>query len=215
MGGNQTGSKDQVPGFIPVLEEKLGIRVSSVELIKRSNSCFSNSTGKKMLPYLRISVIGEMYYDLVTNPGQGLLKDRYFAKVRDLWREYLESSGSDKDECYDSKMYIGISSFDNSCYAEFAKTEKGRVEEYLVGCFGIKPKKIYSSSLPGITVVFETSDYMRLELADKTADIQKDIIEIAEDFVGRKYGPLMCRLNVSVMHPKMDNYNSYGLSRED
>jgi hypothetical protein len=47
MGGNQSGSKDQVPGFIPVLEEKLGIRVSSVELIKRSNSCFS--TGSTVL----------------------------------------------------------------------------------------------------------------------------------------------------------------------
>ena len=180
-GNNQSGRKDQVPGFIPVLEENLGIRVSSVELIKRSNSCFS--TGKKIIPYLRISVIGEVYYDI--------------------------------DDCYDSKMYIGISSFDNSCFAEFAKTQKARVEEYFVNRFGVRPKKIYSSSLPGITVVYEMSDYKSLELADKTSDIQKDIIEIAKDYVDRKYGPLMCRLNVSIMHPKMDNYNSYGLSRED
>ena len=213
MDGNQSGSKDQVPGFIPVLEEKLGIRVSFVELIKRSNSCFS--TGKKIIPYLRISVIGEVYYELVTNPSQGLLNDRYFAKVRDLWREYIESTGADIDDCYDSKMYIGISSFDNSCFAEFAKTQKARVEEYFVNRFGVRPKKIYSSSLPGITVVYEMSDYKSLELADKTPDIQKDIIEIAKDYVDRKYGPLMCRLNVSIMHPKMDNYNSYGLSRED
>ena len=132
-----------------------------------------------------------------------------------MWREYVEAKGYDKKDYYDSKLYIGISSYDNWCFADFAKTQKDAVEKYLIKTFGVIPRKVYSSSMPGMTVVFETADYERLGIKDKTPEIQSVIIELAKEYVTQKYCPMMCRFNVTVTHPDMSDYNGYFLARED
>ena len=209
----KNGTKIFENDFIPVLEKELGIKAESVEIMLRSCSCFAD--GNKIVPYLSIRVIGEIYYDLVTSPNQGLAKEEYFLKIRTLWREYVEAKGYDKNDYYDSKLYIGISSYDNKCFEDFAKNQKDAVERYLVNAYGVSPRKVYSSSMPGLIIVYETADYERLGLQEKTPAIQNAIIGLAKEYVTQKYGSLMCRLNVTVKHPDMTDYNGYFLSRED
>lgn len=212
--------KSYINGFIPMLKEKFGIDAAEVVLLDRSKSCFAYSTLKgktSKVPYLSIVAYDRSYEEIIETKNSGLVNDKYYRPIRDAFREYAESENMNIEECYDRKMYIGTSNYDDRCYKEFAYKQKDIVRSYLETKLGKAPYKIYASSMPSVNIVYETKDYNDLNLCDEALSrtVCTEIMSLATRFVESKYGRLVCHFHVNIFHPGMDNYNGYGLARED
>lgn len=217
-GGEARDNRLHVSDFIPVLKDKLGIEAPDVWIMKRSDSVFAAGKKHKTVPYLEIKAKHSDYEKIICDyRPQGLVNEDYYQKISAVWFDYVSSKYEDYGEYYDPKMYIGTDCFDDECFEMFAREQKPLVKQYLTDFLGKAPDKIYASSMPGIYIVYSTLDYLFLNLGkDEFRNKVRDgIIKLARDHVEEKHGELTCNLDVKFYHPRMKEYNGYGLSRED
>ena len=78
---------------------------------------------------------------------------------------------------------MGVERFETRCFANFAYSQKEMVRNYLVRALGVQPKEVLASSLPGVNIVYETVDYLRLGLDKKKDTLSEKIQEMALQYV--------------------------------
>lgn len=208
-----------VGAFSKILKDKLGIEAGAVKITKRKDSWFVVEDKKKAreVPYLDIQAKLPDFEKIICDyRPKGLVNKEYHEKILALWLKYVTGKYEDYSEYYDPQMYIGVVCFDDLCYERFAREEKQLVLRYLMGALGKEPFKIYASSEPGISIVYNTFDYLRLKLnkASVKAGIRDGVIDLAKEHVEKKYGQLECRLDVRIFHTR-SKANDYYLTRED
>lgn len=217
-GSGTSGKRYPVNDFIPVLRDKLGIEAVDVWIMKRRDSFFAAGKKHKTVPYLNIKVKHADYEKIICDyRPQGQVNEEYSQKILAVWLDYVSAKYEDYQEYYDPRMYIGTDCFDDECFEMFAREQKQLVKQYLERFLGKAPDKIYASSMPGIYIVYSTLDYMFLNLGNDGLrnKVRDGIIGLAREHVEKQYGELTCNLDVKFYHPRMKEYNGYGLSRED
>ena len=209
-----------IGAFGQVLKDKLGIEAASVTIMKRKDSCYTVEVSRKKyrdVPYLDIKAKLPCFEKNICDyRPQGLVNKEYREKILALWLEYVSGKYEDYSEYYDPEMYIGVTCFDELCFERFAREEKQLVLKYLISTLGKAPEKIYASSEPGISIVYNTFDYLKLKLHKESvkAQVCDGIIDLAKEYAEKKYGRLECRLNVKIFHTRSKGYDYY-LTRED
>ena len=202
------------------IKEKAGIDISFAEIKPRATSqhvVMTDEGATMRVPFLILYTLGNCFNDAIREPeGLGLAKDSVADAVRDIWRVICGDFKLDRSELYDRQMYIGIQKTESVCFDYFARTQKNSVREYVARETGREPQSIFASSIPALTIVFSREDYEAAGIDEKAAALSNGICALAAAFVREKTGlELENTLHVAFMHPKMSEYNGYGLSRED
>ncbi len=148
--------------------------------------------------------------------SMGLCSEEQRMGILECWKSVCIKYNVNLEEYYDPDMYVGVERFETRCFANFAYSQKEMVRNYLVRALGVQPKEVLASSLPGINVVYETVDYLRLGLDKKKETLSEKIQEMALQYV-REIVPMVteCNLKITFYHPMMKEYNGYGLRRQD
>ena len=202
--------------FKTSMKTQLNIDVVEATVLKRTDSYFAADKGKRV-PYLKLLAKGKSYERLIGHPERmGLIDDSSREKVLEIYRASLDRNDSEYSEYYDSKMYIGVSRYEEMCYSDYAYNHKNEVEHFLKTLLGKTPKSVYASSAPGLNIVYDTKVYHSLKLEDRKNEIQGKIRDMADAFVEGKYGlGIKIDFEVKLWHPQMQGYNGYGLARQD
>jgi len=198
------------------LQQKLNISVALVVVTLRSDSSYAVEGGKRV-PYLRLHTLNDTYKRIIGMPERmGLCSEEQRMGILECWKSVCIKYNVNLEEYYDPDMYVGVECFETRCFANFAYSQKEMVENYLVRALGVQPKEVLASSLPGINIVYETVDYLRLGLDKKKETLSEKIQEMALQYV-REIVPMVteCKLKITFYHPMMKEYNGYGLRRQD
>lgn len=198
------------------LQQKLNISVALVVVTLRSDSSYAVEGGKRV-PYLRLHTLNGTYERIMGMPERmGLCSEEQRPGILECWKSVCMKYNMNLEEYYDSDMYVGVERFETRCFANFAYSQKDMVGDYLAKELGVRPKVIYSSSMPGINIVYDTLVYKMLQLDKKKDILSEKIKEMALQYV-REIVPTVseCHLKITFYHPKMKEYNGYGLARQD
>lgn len=214
----EKASSDFMPfeDFKEEIKKKLNINVALTVITLRSDSYFVVGKSQKV-PYLKLYTLKDSYEKIIGNPERmGLCSEEQKLKIMEIWYSICLKYNLNLDEYYDSKMYVGAERFETMCFSAFAYTQKEIVQDYLLKTLQTKPRDIFASSMPGVNIVYETADYERLNIEEKQEELSEKIKELAIDYV-HEIAPIVteCNLKVTFYHPKMENYNGYGLARQD
>lgn len=214
----EKASSDFIPfeDFRKEIKKKLNIDVPLTVIMLRSDSCFAVGKSRKV-PYLKLYTLNDSYEQIIGESERlGLCSEEQKRMIVEVWHFICVKHNLNLDEYYDSKMYVGAGRFETMCFSAFAYTQKERVSDYLLKTLQIKPRDIFASSMPGVNIVYETADYERLNLEKKQEELSKKIKGLAIEYV-HEIAPIVteCNLEVTFYHPKMENYNGYGLARQD
>lgn len=214
----EKASSDFMPfeDFKEEIKKKFNIDVALTVITLRSDSCFVVGKSQKV-PYLKLYTLKDSYEQIIGNPERmGLCSEEQKRKIAEIWHSICVKHSLNLDEYYDSKMYVGAERFETMCFSAFAYTQKEIVCYNLLETLQTKPRDIFASSMPGVNIVYETADYERLNLEEKTEELSEKIKELAINYV-HGISPIVteCNLKVTFYHPKMENYNGYGLARQD
>ncbi len=214
----EKASSDFMPfqDFKKEIKKQLNIDVALTVITLRSDSCFVVGKSQKV-PYLKLYTLKDSYEQIMGNPERmGLCSEVQKAKISEIWYSICVKHNLNLDEYFDSKMYVGATRFETMCYSAFAYIQKEIVHDYLLKTLQTKPRDIFASSMPGVNIVYETEDYERLNIEEKTEELSEKIKELAINYVhGISTIVTECNLKVTFYHPKMENYNGYGLARQD
>lgn len=192
-----------------ILQEQ-GISILGIRVIPRNESkiCVRKNGRLVDIPCLYL-LTGEAEYNLFQ-------QEAYKNIAVSAWQKAVRESGLASDEYYDSDMHIGASNMHRKYLEEFARGRKRQIREYLYKTLHGEPWRIYASSTPGVYIVYETEDYKKLEIESCGEKLAEDIRKMAGEYVKQQYGAeIPCWLSVEFLHPEMEGYNGYGLSRED
>lgn len=198
------------------LQQKLNISVALVVVTLRSDSSFIVSP-RRRVPYLRLHTLKDSYKKIIGMPERmGLCSEEQRTGILECWKSVCIKYNVNLEEYYDPDMYVGVECFETRCFANFAYSQKEMVRNYLVRALGVQPKEVLASSLPGINIVYETVDYLRLGLDKKKDTLSEKIQEMALQYV-REIVPMVteCKLKITFYHPMMKEYNGYGMRRQD
>ena len=214
----EKASSDFMPfeDFKEEIKKKLNIDAALTVIMLRSDSYFAVGKSQKV-PYLKLYTLKDSYEQIIGNPERmGLCSEEQKRKIAEIWHFICVKHNLNLDEYYDPKMYVGAERFETMCFSAFAYTQKESVRDYLLKTLQTKPSDIFACSMPGVNIVYETADYERLNLAKKQEELSKKIKELAIEYV-HEIAPIVteCNLKVTFYHPKMENYNGYGLARQD
>ena len=203
--------------FISSLRQKLDLNIADIKVRSLSESCFIAPDSAKKVPYLKLRALSDSYDRIIGTPERmGLVNKEIRSDILMLWSKTLETDPELKEDFYDPDMYIGADRYETVCYSQFAYESKDDVNTYLTDKLKKSPRGIFASSSPGINIVYETDDYHMLGIDDIKDELVNDIIKMARDSVRKKFGcEIECNLCVKFWHPAMENYNGYGLARQD
>lgn len=199
-----------------------GFNVCGVTADPASNSHFATRIDGKLvaIPVLGLYAVGDNAYRLlkVRRDISGMLDDRYKEQIDRIWRECCIRHKVDTDEYCGVGPYVSVKVTEGVIYNHTIRTPECRAEvaDAVFRLSFKHPRKVYCSSMPSYNIVFEEADYLVAEIDRKKERITAEIRRIAEKHVSAAYGvELPDPLSVSFFHPKMPNYNGYGLARED
>lgn len=206
--------------MVQMLKSELGIEIIGIRIVSRNESIISISRDEShiRIPCLYLLMAEDEYNKILDTPDSRrteILNDEIRNKVIMVWLKVIRETGLSPENYYDNAMQIGTTNVDRRYYTEFARTQKAQIRDYLVKKLHTGPRDVYASSLPGVSIVYETDDYIRLKIDECQDELTEGIRKMAEEYVRKKYGYVPCVLSVWFYHPGMAGYNGYGLARED
>ncbi len=200
-----------------------GINVIGVTIDPASNSHFVTRIDGSLvnIPVLGLYAVGEDAYCLMssTRDISCIPDDIHIEQINTIWWDCCERNCVDLSEYCGAGAYISVKLTEGVLYNHAIRTAECRAE-VADAVFRISrkhPRRVYCSSAPSYNIVMEMEDYLSANIDAKTDDLTSEIRKIAERHVGsmsRGYSLDNC-LSVNFYHPKMPEYNGYGLARED
>lgn len=203
------------------MKDKMGIDLAKVEITRKSESSYIAEFKDRRVPYLSLYTLGDSYEKIIGYPERmGLVSEDARIEIISIWMNSIDPNETRINELYDPYMYVGVERFEMKCYWDYAINMKDEVQRVIVEKLKKAPRSIYSSSTPGLNIVYETEDYNQLNVNVYKYELSREIRKLAKKYVDEKFGSddigeIECILKVNFWHPGMPNYNGYGLARQD
>ena len=200
------------------IKNELGIKLHHIKIMRRSNSMYAVKTkdSHRRVPYFDMYVYASSYDSVIGEyRNMGLASKEIAGKIIDFIGK-LDATGFDREECYDPEMYVGVHCWDWFCYCDYVYGNKPEIEKLIFEILPVEAR-VYSASLPGVNIVYETEDYVNYKIEEYEERIKAAIIKAADEFVLDKYSESLSNegFYVGIWHPKKNGYNGYGIARQD
>ena len=130
-----------------------------------------------------------------------------------LWQEVCNTYSTELSDCYVENMPIKVYQYHELYYNIFTRANKENISAILRDKYNIIPKNIFASSTGYLTLVYEESNYTKIE--NDIEDIKSLIIIFTKNTMLNELGvDNLPNLKINIFHNKM-SVDLYGYSRED
>lgn len=185
--------------------KSLNINALVVMVISRQESmiCIKENEEIKLLPVIIIYALNDLCKG----------KDK---EIREIWYNICIDYNLELCNFYDEKIQINLLSFEITAFCHYSSIIKSEIKQFLNNKLNNKLLYIFSSSLPGINIVYRKKDYYKNNIDEIKNDLNNKINEIIVNKLN-----ILTNMNIKIntvvnfYHPNMDGYNSLGIYRED
>ncbi|MBQ6734638.1 MAG: hypothetical protein IJR00_06995 [Lachnospiraceae bacterium] len=207
---------DYAEYFCDLAREQAGLDFRLVRIIPRQKSIIVNRE-RIRIPVLGMLTLGDTYEKMIHGTKNASVSPSRSAELLPLWKKTAAHFwNNEMSEYYDSDMDLFVKRYEDICYMSFAYDQKRMVKDYLRERLPIPMHEVFASSAPGLHIVYGRAEYEKMRIGELQEELREEIREMARKYVASVYGfPMECDFSVTFWHREMENYNGYGLARQD